>query len=102
MDEPVSCPHLKLIADVVPSADGCAECLAIGSEWVHLRLCLVCGNVACCDDSPNRHATRHYDASGHPVLRSHEPGETWGWCYIDQRFFDPMPGPRSSQARHGR
>ena len=102
MTDSESCPHLKLIADVVPSADGCAECLGIGSSWVHLRLCLVCGNVGCCDDSPNRHATRHYHASGHPVLRSFEPGETWGWCYIDQQFFDPMPGPRPSHARRGR
>jgi hypothetical protein len=96
-----SCPHLALIADVAPSsADSCAECLAIGSDWVHLRLCLVCGHVACCDDSPNRHATRHYRASGHPVLRSFEPGETWGWCYIDQQFFDPMPGrPHARRSR---
>ena len=103
MAQPDSCPHLTLIANVVPSsADGCAECLAIGSDWVHLRLCLVCGHVACCDDSPNRHATRHFHASGHPVLRSFEPGETWGWCYIDQQFFDPMPGPQRSQARRDR
>jgi hypothetical protein len=82
-----------LIADVVPSAAGCEDCLAMGSGWVHLRLCLVCGHVGCCDDSPNRHATRHFHATGHPVMRSFEPGESWGWCYVDELDYDPMPGP---------
>ena len=93
------CKHLALIADVVPSAAGCEDCLAIGSDWVHLRLCLVCGHVGCCDESPNRHATRHFHATGHPVMRSFEPGETWGWCFVDELDYDPMPGPAP---RHGR
>ena len=72
------CTHLQTIRAVTPSAQGCEECLAIGSGWVHLRLCLTCGHVGCCDSSPNRHAT------GHPVVRSFEPGEDWKWCYVDE------------------
>lgn len=66
------------------AADGCRECLAIGSKWCHLRICLECGHVGCCDDSPNRHATAHFHETGHPVIRSLEPGETWSWCYVDE------------------
>jgi uncharacterized UBP type Zn finger protein len=88
-----NCPHVSQIRDVEPSADGCEDCLAIGSAWVHLRLCLTCGHVGCCDDSPNRHATKHFHATDHPMIRSFEPGETWGWCYVDERFYDPMPAP---------
>jgi len=64
--------------------DGCEECLASGSRWVHLRLCTSCGHVGCCDSSPNRHATAHFAATDHPVVRSAEPGESWRWCYVDQ------------------
>lgn len=83
-DETVPCSHLDQIRDVSPSADGCEDCLRIGSDWVHLRLCLTCGHVGCCDSSPNRHATAHFRASGHPLVRSLEPGEDWMWCYIDE------------------
>jgi uncharacterized UBP type Zn finger protein len=93
------CHHLSAIADVVPSAEGCEACLAIGSGWVHLRLCLVCGHVGCCDESPNRHATRHFHATQHPVMRSLEPGETWGWCFVDELMFDPMPTASPSGRR---
>ncbi|MEP7082589.1 MAG: UBP-type zinc finger domain-containing protein [Chloroflexota bacterium] len=68
----------------VPSADGCEDCLRIGSGWVHLRLCLTCGHVGCCDSSPHRHATAHFGATGHPLVRSLEPGEDWMWCYVDE------------------
>jgi uncharacterized UBP type Zn finger protein len=68
-----------------PLAAGCQECLAMGDVWVHLRLCVHCGHVGCCDDSKNRHATRHHAATGHPVVRSLEPGEDWLWCYEDER-----------------
>ena len=78
------CSHLQTIREVTPSAAGCEECLAIGSEWVHLRLCLTCGHVGCCDDSPNRHATKHFHATKHPIVRWFEPGEDWKWCYVDQ------------------
>jgi hypothetical protein len=93
------CEHLAEIATVRPSSKGCEDCLKIGATWVHLRLCLVCGHVGCCDDSPNRHATKHFHASRHPVMRSFEPGETWGWCYVDELMFDPMPDPASVHAK---
>jgi uncharacterized UBP type Zn finger protein len=78
------CSHLSSIRQVVPSAEGCEECLASGDQWVHLRLCLSCGHVGCCDESKNRHATRHFRATGHPLIASLEPGENWRWCYVDQ------------------
>jgi uncharacterized UBP type Zn finger protein len=78
------CSHLALIQDVIPSASGCEECLAIGDTWVHLRLCLICGHVGCCDNSKNKHATKHFHATGHPIIQSFEPGENWQWCYIDE------------------
>jgi len=77
-------PHLKLVRDVTPSATGCEDCLRIGSSWVQLRLCLTCGHVGCCDSSPNRHATKHFQSTGHPIIQSYEPGEKWRWCYIDE------------------
>ena len=64
----------------------------MGSEWVHLRLCLSCGHVGCCDDSPNRHATKHFRKIHHPIIRSLEPGEDWGWCFIDELVMEPAPG----------
>ncbi|HXS98416.1 MAG TPA: UBP-type zinc finger domain-containing protein [Candidatus Limnocylindrales bacterium] len=83
------CTHMDQIRDVKPSSTrGCEECLKMKSHWVHLRMCLVCGNVACCDSSPNKHATKHYHASHHPLMRSIEPGEDWGWCYIDEVMFE--------------
>jgi uncharacterized UBP type Zn finger protein len=87
----VTCPHLKDIKTVRPSAKGCEECLRMGDTWLHLRLCLTCGHVGCCDSSKNKHATKHFHASQHPLVRSWEPGETWGWCYVDELMFDPMP-----------
>jgi len=83
------CSHMDQIRDVKPSTThGCEDCLKIGSHWVHLRMCLICGHVGCCDSSPNRHATKHYHATGHPLIRSREPGETWGWCYVDEVTFE--------------
>jgi CPA2 family monovalent cation:H+ antiporter-2 len=83
VDAASPCTHRDAILPVVPTSPGCAECLAAGERWVHLRVCMSCGHVGCCDDSPNRHATAHWHASGHPVMRSLEPGETWGWCFPD-------------------
>jgi uncharacterized UBP type Zn finger protein len=77
-------PHLKEIREVTPSAEGCEECLKIGSQWVHLRLCLTCGHVGCCDSSPNRHATKHFRTTRHPIIQSFEPGEGWRWCYVHE------------------
>jgi Zn-finger in ubiquitin-hydrolases and other protein len=82
------CAHLGAIQDVEPDADGCSECVALGDSWLHLRLCMSCGHVACCDSSKNRHATRHAHAAGHPVLRSFEPGESWMWCVVDETYVD--------------
>ncbi len=70
---------------------GCEDCLAIGAQWVHLRVCRACGHVACCDDSPNRHASAHVAASGHPIVTSVEPGEYWSWCYLDQVMLEIPP-----------
>jgi uncharacterized UBP type Zn finger protein len=78
------CTHLSFIHDVRPSADGCEECLKTGSWWVHLRLCMTCGHVGCCDSSPNRHASKHAQSASHPIIRSLEPGEDWMWCFIDE------------------
>ena len=73
------CEHVEAVGSVTPSASGCEDCLRDGDTWVHLRLCMSCGHVGCCDSSPNRHATAHHDQSGHPLIRSFEPGEDWWW-----------------------
>jgi len=91
---PEACSHFALVHDVEPRADGCEECLASGREWLHLRACLTCGHVGCCDSSPGRHAWKHFHRSGHPIVRSLERGEDWGWCYADEILFDPAPKPR--------
>jgi hypothetical protein len=80
------CTHLQHVhvTDLPASVDGCADCLAAGTPWLHLRICLECGHVGCCDDSPLRHATAHARHSGHPIIRSIEPGEDWSWCYQDE------------------
>lgn len=78
------CRHLSQVRDVSADSQGCEECLRDGTEWVHLRLCLSCGHVGCCDSSPNRHATKHFRATEHPIVRSFEPGEEWRWCYADE------------------
>ena len=82
------CSHLAGIHDVTPSALGCEECLKIGSEWLHLRICRTCGHVGCCDDSPHKHATKHFHATHHPIVQSIEPGEDWLWCYVDEVMFE--------------
>jgi hypothetical protein len=89
-----TCDHLSKIRAVVPSANGCEDCLKIGGQWVHLRLCEVCGHVGCCDNSPNRHATKHYHATTHPIIKSFEPGEDWGYCYPDDLFYESLPEPK--------
>ena len=91
-----SCEHFSEIREVTPSADGCEDCLKIGGRWVHLRLCMNCGHVGCCDNSPNRHATKHYNSVKHPIIKSFEPGEDWGYCYPDDEFFESLPKQQSS------
>jgi uncharacterized UBP type Zn finger protein len=80
-----SCTHLDQvrITQLPEAVEGCEDCLAAGDSWLHLRICLECGKVGCCDDSPNRHARAHAQSSGHPLIRSLEPGETWSWCFED-------------------
>ncbi len=80
-------PHLRLVRPVgPPRATGCEECLRLGTPWVHLRQCLTCGEILCCDSSPMRHARAHAAAVGHVIVRSIEPGESWRWCYVDEQF----------------
>jgi uncharacterized UBP type Zn finger protein len=79
-----TCQHVKEIRKVKPSSKGCEECLKIGDEWAHLRLCLTCGHVGCCDSSKNKHATKHCRGTHHPIILSFEPGEDWKWCYVDE------------------
>jgi len=84
------CTHLDPITDIEPQTpNGCAECLALGGTWVHLRLCLSCGHVGCCDSSPGQHATEHFEETGHPVIQSFQPGEDWLWCYVDEVMMEP-------------
>lgn len=94
MSAPVACSHLDQVTVLEPPARivGCEECLKIGSGWVHLRMCQSCGKIACCDSSPNRHASRHAHEAAHPIVRSVEPGEDWSWCYVDELMFVLAPG----------
>jgi hypothetical protein len=85
-----ACTHLgDTITVPDPPAVECLDCVAEGTKWVHLRQCLMCGGVRCCDNSPRRHATAHFHATGHPLVRSAEPDELWAWCYADDRFLVP-------------
>ena len=90
----MQCAHLDHVRPVSPATpEGCEECLAGGTTWVHLRMCLECGHVGCCDDSRMKHATKHFHVSSHPVMRSFQPGEDWGWCFVDELFIEPAPRP---------
>ncbi|GGQ54497.1 UBP-type zinc finger domain-containing protein [Couchioplanes azureus] len=84
----MTCEHLEKATDAVPASPyqaGCPECVPAGfRDWVHLRVCLECGYVGCCDSSPRRHMSRHHEQTGHPVMRSYEPGEKWRWCFVDE------------------
>ena len=86
---PRQCTHLDMINDVSPNTDGCEECLQLGDDWVHLRMCLVCGHVGCCDESKNKHATNHFRSTDHPLMKSIQPGEDWIWCYVDRLGMQP-------------
>ena len=89
------CTHIDTITGAPPTGPGCEECLATGGQWVHLRMCQSCGHVGCCDISPSRHATAHFQSTRHPLIRSFEPVEEWFWCYVDEVTFalDVPPGP---------
>jgi hypothetical protein len=88
-----ACIHVNQVREVTPAADGCQDCLAAGGSWVHLRLCMTCGHVGCCDSSPNRHARLHSHAIGHPIVQSFEPGEDWWWCFVDEVAFEVSGAP---------
>jgi uncharacterized UBP type Zn finger protein len=86
---PATCAHIQSAGDHRPNTpDGCEECLAAGDSWVQLRLCLECGHVGCCDSSKNKHATKHYRSTTHPVIRSFQPDEEWRYCYPDDLFVE--------------
>src|SRR5260370_42708750 len=93
----IECGHLDTVEVLEVPADvpGCEECLKLGMQWVHLRMCQECGHIGCCDNSPGRHATAHFHSAGHPLIRSFEPGEDWWWCYADDLFFDLEGAPPS-------
>lgn len=86
-----NCSHLDQIriTDLPEPLLGCEECLKIGGSWMHLRMCLGCGKIGCCDNSPHRHATAHFEESTHPLIRSAEPREDWYWCYVDELGWQP-------------
>ena len=88
------CSHTDQILDVSPASEGCEQCIALGDTWVHLRTCMTCGQVGCCDSSKNKHASRHAHqlAPTHQIVRSMEPGEDWLWCYTDQTLVQPPAG----------
>jgi uncharacterized UBP type Zn finger protein len=89
------CDHAAALEQApAPHARGCEECLKSGDRWLHLRVCLDCGHVGCCDSSPNRHATKHFHEVGHPLMASFEPGERWGWCFADEADFELTYEPR--------
>jgi uncharacterized UBP type Zn finger protein len=86
------CAHLKEIKSPAPKTpNGCEECLLTGDRWVHLRLCEMCGHVGCCDNSKNKHATRHFHSTMHPIIKSFEPGDDWVYCYPDDMFYESLP-----------
>jgi hypothetical protein len=95
------CTHLGQVHDVQPAADGCVECLASGDSWLHLRVCMSCGFVGCCDSSPHQHASAHARSSGHAVVQSFEPDEDWYWCYVDEVAFVLRGAPVLSHSGHG-
>lgn len=91
-----TCNHLGEVREVTPASEGCQDCLPLGDTWVHLRVCMSCGHVGCCDQSKNRHATAHFEAERHPLIQSYEPGEDWWWCYLDNLAFEVQDAPTFS------
>ena len=92
------CAHLFEIDSVTPrTPNGCEECLKLGDQWLHLRLCLTCGHVGCCDDSKNKHASQHFHSTNHPLMKSFEADEEWGWCYTDELLFESLPGSLTTE-----
>jgi len=96
---PAKCTHTDTIREVTPSALGCEECLKTGSPWVHLRLCRTCGHVGCCDDSPNRHATKHFHQTRHPIIEGYDPPEGWGGVTSTRSCSTSVTAPPRTTAR---
>ena len=92
------CSHADRVGDVLPASQDCASCVSLGDRWVHLRMCMVCGHVGCCDNSKNRHASGHFDDTGHPLIQSFEPGEDWWYCFVDDLEFRVPGTPSFSHA----
>ena len=86
--ESPACRHTEQAKTVSYEKRVCPECVALGDSWVHLRICMICGHVGCCDNSKNKHATAHFKATQHPIIKSIEPGENWAWCYLDESYLD--------------
>jgi uncharacterized UBP type Zn finger protein len=92
-----ACEHIGQAKDLQPVEHVCEDCIRTGDHWLHLRICLTCGHVGCCDSSKNKHATKHYHATTHPIMRSIEPGEDWGWCYADEIMLDLSRGVKHAR-----
>lgn len=92
----MTCSHVNEVRDVTPQSEGCAECLASGDTWVQLRMCLTCGHVGCCDSSRNKHARQHFHWTKHPLIRSHQSGQDWAWCYLDETYIQPVPTAKAA------
>lgn len=84
------CEHLGQMQKVTPNSQDCEECLAVGDKWVQLRICMICGHVGCCDSTKGQHARKHFEETGHPIIKSFEPGDNWGWCYVDEIMFPSL------------
>jgi uncharacterized UBP type Zn finger protein len=93
-----NCEHITQAKDFHPRRRVCEDCIKTGDSWVHLRICLICGHVGCCDSSKNKHATKHFHSTSHAVVRSIEPGEAWGWCYADEMAYDLSEGVEHARA----
>lgn len=96
-----TCTHLATTENATARTKGCEECLELGDSWVHLRRCVHCGHVGCCDSSKNKHATKHFLTTQHPVVQSFEPGEAWRWCYVHELFAETEDVAPSSYAEMG-
>ena len=92
-EKPMICSHVGHIRNVKPSGTGCTECMLVGDAWMQLLMCMQCGHVGCDDASKNKHAVKHFRATRHPIARSIEPGDEWGWCYVDQLWFESLMLP---------
>ena len=92
------CEHYDVVGRPAPTSRGCEQCLALGEDWVALRVCMSCGHVGCCEDSPRAHALAHFHATGHPIIRPFDARERWTWCYVHNRYFKELSLPSRSRS----